>query len=133
MGREKAQAVKPARPNIQPEENRPRPLDDLKAIDRKLRFCVQTSFRLSLFRFQITLDAPDLTLPARSDFRRKLRRFFDGCFDASKWLFGLCFNIDRFCKEGQLLVGGFFFIQCQSKKFGCFFLSQQFCKVCTVP
>src|ERR1700722_16367682 len=66
MGREKAQAVKPARPNIQPEENRPRPLDDLKAIDRKLRFCVQSSFRLTLFRFQITLDAPDLTLPARS-------------------------------------------------------------------
>jgi hypothetical protein len=43
-------------------------------------------------------------------FGRKLRRFFDGGFDASKRLFGLCFNIDRFCKEGQLLVGGFFFI-----------------------
>jgi hypothetical protein len=43
-------------------------------------------------------------------------------------LFGLCFYIDRFCKEAQLFVSGFLFVQGQSKKFGCFFLSQQFCK-----
>src|ERR1700726_3235008 len=43
---------------------------------QELRFCVQTSFRLTLFRFQITPDAPDLTLPARGDFSRNLRRFF---------------------------------------------------------
>src|ERR1700693_4470929 len=115
MGREKAQAVKPARPNIQPGKP-PSPAVRFKGNRQELRFCVQTSSRLTPFRFQITLDAPDLTLPAKRDFGRTLRRFFDDCFDVSKWLFGLCFNIDRFCKEAQSLVCRFFFLQSQSKK-----------------
>jgi hypothetical protein len=52
---------------------------------------------------------------------------FEGGFNTGR-LFGLCFYIDRFCKEAQLFVSGFLFVQGQSKKFGCFFLSQQFCK-----
>jgi hypothetical protein len=97
------------------------------------RWIISDSFRLTLFRFHFTFDALDLTPPAGRDFDRKLRRFFDGGFDTARRLFGLCFYIDRFGKEAQLFVGGFLFIQGQSKKFAASFSPSSFAKVCTVP
>jgi Alcohol dehydrogenase GroES-like domain len=80
-----------------------------------------------LFRFHITFDAVDLTLPSRRDFDRQLSRFFDGGFDTGEGFSALAFTLIDFARRFSFLSAALF-IQCQSKKFGCFFLSQQFCK-----